>query len=143
MSFNVLIVDDSHAMRAVIKKIITMSGFKMDECYEAGNGNEALETLSRAWVDVIISDINMPDMNGLQLLKRLKNDELYKEIPVIMISTEGSAERMREAFVQGAQGFIKKPFLPEHLRKTLYEVIGVGADGQYAEDSTNADGLDF
>jgi two-component system chemotaxis response regulator CheY len=143
MSFNVLIVDDSNAMRAVIKKIVAMSGFKMDECREAGNGKEALEALSSAWVDVIISDINMPEMNGLELLEHLKKDELYKDIPVIMISTEGSAERMREAFVQGALGFIKKPFLPEDLRKTLYEVIGVGTDGQYAEDTANADGLDF
>ena len=143
MSFNVLIVDDSNAMRAVIKKIIAMSGFKMDECWEAGNGKEALEALSHAWVDVIISDINMPEMNGLELLERLKKDELYKEIPVIMISTEGSAERMEKAFAQGAQGFIKKPFLPEDLRKTLYEVIGVGTAGQYAEDTASADGLDF
>jgi two-component system chemotaxis response regulator CheY len=143
MSFNVLIVDDSNAMRAVIKKIIAMSGFKVDECWEAGNGQEALERLSNAWVDVIISDINMPEMNGLELLDRLKQDELYKAIPVIMISTEGSAERMHTAFVQGAQGFIRKPFLPEDLRKTLYEVIGVGTDGQYGEDTANADGLDF
>ncbi len=143
MSFNVLIVDDSNAMRAVIKKIIAMSGFKMDECWEAGSGKEALETLSHAWVDVIISDINMPEMNGLELVGRLKGDELYKEIPVIMVSTEGSAERMREAFVKGAQGFIKKPFLPEDLRKALYEVIGVGTDGEYTEDATNADELDF
>jgi len=143
MSFNVLIVDDSNAMRAVIKKIIAMSGFKMDECWEAGSGKEALETLSHAWVDVIISDINMPEMNGLELIGRLKGDELYKEIPVIIVSTEGSAERMREAFVQGAQGFIKKPFLPEDLRKTLYEVIGVGTDGEYTEDATSVDELDF
>jgi len=143
MSFNVLVVDDSSAMRAVIKKIIAMSGFKMDECWEAGSGKEALETLSHAWVDVIISDINMPEMNGLELIGRLKGDELYKEIPVIIVSTEGSAERMREAFVQGAQGFIKKPFLPEDLRKTLYEVIGVGTDGEYTEDATSVDELDF
>lgn len=143
MSFNVLIVDDSNAMRAVIKRIIAMSGFKMDECREAGNGKEALETLSHAWVDVIISDINMPEMNGLELLERLKKDELYKTIPVIMITTEGSAERMQEAFALGARGFIRKPFLPEDLRKTLYEVIGVGTDGQYAEDTTSTDELDF
>lgn len=143
MSFNVLIVDDSNAMRAVIKRIIAMSGFKVDECREAGNGKEALETLSHAWVDVIISDINMPEMNGLELLERLKKDDLYKTIPIIMISTEGSTERMQEAFALGAQGFIRKPFLPEDLRKTLYEVIGVGTDGQYAEDAANADELDF
>jgi two-component system chemotaxis response regulator CheY len=143
MSFNVLIVDDSNAMRAVIKKIISMSGFKMDKCLDAGNGREALDKLAHEWVDVIISDINMPEMNGLELLARLKQDDLYKEIPVIMISTEGSEERMREALDGGAQGFIKKPFLPEELRKKLYEIIGVSNDGEYAENKADADDLDF
>ncbi len=143
MSFNILVVDDSRAMRAVIKKIVTMSGFKMDKCLEAGNGREALETLADQWVDVIISDINMPEMNGLELLKCLKADDCYREIPVIMISTDGSTERMRESLVSGARGFIKKPFFPEDLRNTLYEVIGVGADGRYPEDTPAADGFDF
>lgn len=143
MSFNVLIVDDSNAMRAVIKKIVNMSGFKMDKCLEANNGKEALETLADEWVDVIISDINMPEMSGLELLNNLKKNDLYKEIPVIMITTEGSNERMQEVFSCGAQGFIRKPFIPEDLRKTLYEVIGVGDDGKYAEDKSDADGFDF
>lgn len=143
MSFNVLIVDDSSAMRAVIKKIVVMSGFKMDKCLEAGNGREALATLADEWVDVIISDINMPEMNGLEFLKCLQQDRLYKDIPVIMISTEGSYERVEEALAGGARGFIKKPFLPEDLRKKLYEVIGVGEDGQYDEDTADGDGLDF
>jgi two-component system chemotaxis response regulator CheY len=143
MSFNLLIVDDSSAMRAVIRKIVAMSGFKTDKCLEAGNGREALETLAHEWVDVIISDINMPEINGLELLRRLQEDHLFKEIPVIIISTEGSCERMQEALAGGARGFIKKPFLPEDLRKKLYEVIGVGDDGQYAEDTSGADGLDF
>ncbi len=143
MSFNVLIVDDSNAMRMVIRKIIGMSGFKMDKCFTAGNGKEALEILVNEWVDVIISDINMPEMNGLDLLARLKKDDLYKEIPVIMISTEGSDERIRETFDCGAQGFIKKPFLPEELRKILYEIIGVGNDGEYAKDEAAAVDLDF
>ena len=72
MSFNVLIVDDSNAMRAVIKKVIGLSGFKMDSCLEAGNGREAMELLSDQWVDVIISDINMPEVNGLEFLDLLK-----------------------------------------------------------------------
>lgn len=143
MSFNVLIVDDSNSMRSVVKKIITMSGFKMDDCYEAGNGKEALDILSKVWVDVIISDINMPEMNGLELLSALKQDELYREIPVIVITTEGSSERMEEAFKHGAKGFIKKPFLPEDVKKILHEVIGVDQDGKYEEDKRDADDLDF
>jgi two-component system, chemotaxis family, chemotaxis protein CheY len=143
MSFNVMIVDDSGAMRSVIKKVITISGFKMSLCMEAGNGREALERLQGAWVDVIISDINMPVMGGLELLQALSQDALYRNIPVIIVSTEGSAERMKEALDRGAKGFIKKPFLPEDIRSVLYEVIGVGTDGEYQEDTRNADEGDF
>lgn len=143
MSFNVLIVDDSNAMRAVIKKVVTLSGFQMDKCLEAGNGRQAMELLADQWVDVIISDINMPEVNGLELLDLLRKNETLKEIPVIMITTEASEQRMQEAFARGAKGFIKKPFLPEEIRRVLYEVIGVGQDGQYKEDTRNADELDF
>lgn len=143
MSFNVLVVDDSNSMRAVIKKVVTISGFKMDKCLEAGNGREAMELLADNWVDVIISDINMPEVNGLELLELLAKNDTLKEIPVIMITTEGSDQRMKEAFSRGAKGFIKKPFLPEEIKKVLYEVIGVGNDGQYEEDTRTADDLDF
>ena len=143
MSFNVLIVDDSNAMRAVIKKIVNISGFQMDECLEAGNGKEAIEVLSHNWVDVIISDINMPEVNGLEMLDRLQHNDTLKEIPVIMITTEGSSERMQEAFKRGAKGFIKKPFLPEEIKKILYKVIGVGENGEYKEDTRSADECDF
>ena len=143
MSFNVMIVDDSGAMRAVIKKVITISGFKMNLCMEAGNGREALERLQGNWVDVIISDINMPEMGGLELLQALSQDALYQNIPVIIVSTEGSRERMKEALDRGAKGFIKKPFLPEDIRSVLYEVIGVGTDGEYQDDQRDADDGDF
>ena len=123
MSFNVLIVDDSNAMRVVIKKIVTISGFQMNQCLEAGNGREALEILSENWVDVIISDINMPEVNGLELLDQLGKNETLKDIPVIMITTEGSSERMQEAFNRGAKGFIKKPSRISVMCKVLYEIM--------------------
>lgn len=143
MSFNVLIVDDSNAMRAVIKKIVTISGFQMNQCLEAGDGREALEILSENWVDVIISDINMPEVNGLELLDQIRKNETFKDIPVIMITTEGSSERMREAFNRGAKGFIKKPFLPEDIRKILHQVIGVSENGEYGENTRDTDECDF
>ncbi|MCD6197266.1 MAG: response regulator [Deltaproteobacteria bacterium] len=143
MSFNVLIVDDSRSMRAVIKKTISMSGFKMDQCLEAGNGREALDVLAKAWVDVILSDINMPEMNGLEFLGELKKDSLLKAIPAIVISTEGSEKRIQNAFDLGAKGFIKKPFLPEEIKKVLYEVIGVSDEGEYGEDKGDDDAFDF
>ncbi len=143
MSFNVLIVDDSFSMRSVIKKVLSMSGFHMDKCYEAGNGLEGIAVLEKEWVDVIISDINMPEMSGLEMLKQLKEHLVYQNIPVIVISTEGSEDRISEAFCNGAKGFIKKPFVPEDLKKILHDVLGVDADGSYATNQKDSDDLDF
>ncbi|MDX9746054.1 MAG: response regulator [Syntrophales bacterium] len=139
MSFNVLIVDDSNAMRSVIRKVIQLSGFRLDNCYEAGNGKQALNVLSREWVDVILSDIHMPEMDGMELLKQIHHHDVFRTIPVIMISTEGSLERVNEAYALGARGFIKKPFLPEELKRTLHEVIGVGDEGEYQGDIDEGD----
>ncbi len=143
MSFNVLIVDDSKSMRSVIKKVVTMSGFQMDHCYEAENGVEALSVLAEEWVDLVISDINMPEMNGMELLERMRNDDLLMMIPVVMVTTEGTEERIREAYSLGARGYLKKPFLPEECRKMLQEVIGVQEDGNYATDDEDSGDLDF
>ncbi|MBP8984774.1 MAG: response regulator [Syntrophobacterales bacterium] len=143
MSFNVLIVDDSSSMRAVIRKIISISGFKVGRCYEAANGREALDILSENWVDVIISDINMPGVSGLDMLDHLKADDLLKDIPVIVVSTEGSDERIRSVMSKGAKRFVRKPFLPEDIRKILYEVIGVDNEGRYCDVQETPDGGDF
>ncbi|MBU8850143.1 MAG: response regulator [Desulfobacterales bacterium] len=140
MSFNVLIVDDSNTMRAVIKKVIAISGFKMAQCIEAGNGKKALEVLTDNRVDVIVSDINMPEMDGFELLKNLKGEDLFKNIPVILISTESSEKRMQDAFDLGAKGFIKKPFTPEAVKKILNEVIG---ESNEEEDRRDDEGFDF
>lgn len=143
MSFNVLIVDDSNSMRSVIRKIITLSGFRMDQCLEAANGREALQTLERNWVDVIISDINMPEMNGMELLESLRESSLLKEIPVIIVSTEGSEERIASVLERGAKAFVKKPFLPEEIRRILYSVMGVLHGGGYNGDQAGPDEGDF
>jgi two-component system chemotaxis response regulator CheY len=143
MSFNVLLIDDSNSMRAVVKKIISISGFKMDRCIEAENGKEALKALEENWVDVIVSDINMPEMNGFELLEKLKEDDFLKNIPVIIVSTEGSEQHVQNAFDLGVKGFIKKPFLPEEIRKVLYEVIGVSNEGEYEEDKGDDESFDF
>ncbi|NPU85379.1 MAG: response regulator [Syntrophaceae bacterium] len=139
MSFNILITDDSLSMRAVIRKVITLSGIPVTECFEAANGRQALEILSRNWVDVIISDINMPEMNGMELLKELKQDNLFQEIPVIIVSTEGNRERIEEAERMGARGFLKKPFVPEELRSELYRILGLTEEGMYQDDSESCD----
>lgn len=124
MAYNVLIVDDSLPMRAVVKKTITASGFMVGKFYDAGNGKEALEILSREWMDLVVTDYNMPDMNGLELLSHMKADEILKTIPVVVITTEGSQQRVREFMEGGAADYIRKPFTPEEIRNKLSRIMG-------------------
>jgi two-component system chemotaxis response regulator CheY len=123
MAFTILIADDSGTMRQVIKKIVGMSGIPVGEYFEAANGKEALTVLEDAWVDVILSDINMPEMDGIQFLKEVKAHEVYKTIPVIFITTEASEARMAEARKLGVAGYVKKPFQPETIKEILVEVL--------------------
>ena len=124
MAFNVLIVDDSSSMRAVIKRTIKLSGFDVGEYFEAGDGREALDLLSNKWVDLVLSDINMPNMSGLELVAEMKKSELLSSIPVIMVTTEGSEKKIQESINLGASKYIKKPFFPEDIKKALRSLIG-------------------
>ncbi len=124
MAYNILIVDDSRSMRKVIIKTLKLSGFDIGEIYEASNGKEALEVLESNWVDLILSDIHMPVMNGIEFVKNLRKNEMYKDIPVILITTESNEERLNEAIALGAQGYIRKPFQPEQIREYLTGIMG-------------------
>ena len=124
MSFNVLVVDDSPPMRQVIKKVIQISGFDVGELLEAGNGKEALKVLSSHWVDVILLDIHMPEMDGIEMLRRLSEEDLWKRIPVIVVTTEGREQVIEEAKRLGAKGYVKKPFNPEQIKEILMSVMG-------------------
>ena len=121
--FNILVVDDSETMRAAIRKVVGMSGVPVGEFLEAANGVEALAVLEESWVDVILSDINMPEMNGIEFLQRVKAEDVYSNIPVIIITTEASQARMDEAESLGASGYVKKPFLPETIKMILTDVL--------------------
>ena len=143
MAFNLLIVDDSNSMRSVVKKIVGLTGLETDQLLEADNGRKALEVLSGNWVDAVILDINMPEMNGLELLKRMSEDPLMKNIPVVMMTTEASEAHMKTAFELGAKGFIRKPFVPEELRKMLLGVLGFDEKGNYGKRERDPDGVDF
>ncbi|MBM4340031.1 MAG: response regulator [Deltaproteobacteria bacterium] len=130
MAYNVLIVDDSQTMRKVIRKTVTISGFEVGECWEAGNGQEALDILHSCWVDLILADLNMPVMNGLEMLRELKKDEIRGHIPVILITTEGSEKRLEEAYALGIKGYIQKPFHPEAIRDVLTRIMEGTHDGR-------------
>lgn len=142
MAFNVLIVDDSSSMRAVIKKIIKVSGFDVGECWEAADGKEAMKVLMNEWVDLVLTDINMPNMNGMELITEMKKDQLQRSIPVVMVTTEGAEERVQEAMKIGASGYIKKPFLPEEIKRTLSSIMGEAEHGQRYYDD-DLEGGDF
>jgi len=141
MAFNVLIVDDSTSMRAIIKKVIKVSGFDIGQYFEAGDGRQALKVLEKEWIDLVMTDINMPNMDGIELITEMKIDELLGSIPVVMVTTEGSEERVQETMSLGARGYIKKPFHPEEVKKTLCQIMGETDDGErdIAEEHEDGD----
>lgn len=142
MAYSILIVDDSTPMRAVIKKVIKASGFDVGNFIEAKNGTEALSMLDAHWVDLVLTDYNMPDMDGLELLKKIKLDECTKSIPVVMVTTEGSSQRVDKFMAEGALAYIKKPFTAEQIRETLNIILGE-SDGESSQIAASDDGLDF
>ncbi|MCK4389082.1 MAG: response regulator [Desulfobacterales bacterium] len=141
MAFNVLIVDDSSTMRSVIKKSIEMSGFDVGRFFEAGNGREALAVLEKDWVDVILSDVHMPEMDGFSFLKALKTQTIVSTTPVVIVTTEGREERLEELLGLGARACVTKPFRPEEIKKILLDVFGMDKD--VMEDKEAPEGADF
>lgn len=116
---NVLLVDDSATMRKIVKRKIKEAGFAVDEFFEAEDGKQALEVVFNNSVDLILLDWNMPIMNGLEFVQTLRSVDLPKKIPVIMITTEGSPDKITEATSSGVDGFILKPATTEHIRDSL------------------------
>jgi two-component system, chemotaxis family, chemotaxis protein CheY len=125
VSYRVLIVDDSPAMRTFIRRVVDLSGFEVTQYFEAANGQEAMQLLRREWVDVVLTDINMPAMDGEEFLRVLTADELLRSIPVIVVSTDGTENRIARLTALGARGYVTKPFLPETLRAELEAVLEV------------------
>jgi len=142
MASTILVVDDSMPMRAVIKKMIRAAGFDVGDFLDAGDGSEALAVLERHQVDVVLTDHNMPDMDGLTLLRRLKANAGTRSIPVVMITTEGSGLRMADFMEAGALAYLRKPFTAEQIRETLSVILGE-SNGQSREISASDDGIDF
>ena len=130
MAINVLIVDDSAVMRAMILKTMRMSGIELGEVHQAADGQQGLEALNAHWIDLVLLDINMPVMNGEQMIERMQAEPDLKNIPVIVVSTEGSEARIDRLKSQGAQ-FVRKPFSPETFLDTVKDLLGVGDDDEF------------
>jgi len=126
MAFTVLVVDDSPVMRSFIRRVMTLSGFEVGQCYEAADGEEALARLKEHDVDVILTDINMPKMNGEELLRQLETDQRLRSVPALVISTDATKQRILRMLSLGAEGYMTKPFSPEALREELERILGEG-----------------
>jgi two-component system, chemotaxis family, chemotaxis protein CheY len=121
----VLIVDDSSVMRKIVERALRQGGLDLGEVLEAGNGAEALVEVQKGSLDLILSDINMPVMDGLEFLRNLSGIEAAKGVPVVMIATEGSEARVVEALSAGAKGYLRKPFTPEQVKERVTPLLGV------------------
>ena len=126
MALNVLVTDDSAVMRAMIIRTLRMTEVELGEITQAANGVEALAVLDEQWVDVALIDINMPVMNGIELLETIAGRPYAGGLRTIVISTEGSDPRITTVHRLGA-AFVHKPFTPEELRDTLLRITGVAA----------------
>jgi len=122
---NVLIVEDSKAIRTMIRVSLEETGGFF--AVEAGNGFEALKTLPTRPFDLIITDINMPDINGLELIGYVKSNPAYKDIPLVIVSTEKSEEDKKRGIALGAQGYVEKPFKKEELMAMVAKVLEAAA----------------
>jgi two-component system chemotaxis response regulator CheY len=125
MAHHILIVDDSILMRTALKRTIDMVGIDTESISEASNGIEALEVLNSKPIDLILTDLNMPEMDGIELVHRLKENSEYASIPVIVITTESSTVRIEDLQAEGIQDYLHKPFTPEEFRETITRSLGV------------------
>ena len=116
---DILIVDDSAAIRKILQRVLRQAEIPVGNVFEAGDGVEALSTLASQNVGLILSDINMPNMDGLELLSKVKANESWKKLPMVMVSTEGSQAKVLEAVELGAAGYVRKPFTSDQIKEKL------------------------
>jgi two-component system chemotaxis response regulator CheY len=123
MALKVLVVDDSAVIRKVVIRALQQTGVTIDEVLQASDGNEGLAVLRAQRIDLVLSDINMPNMDGIQMLAIMHDDDVLKNIPVIMITTEGSQAKVMDAAKLGAKGLVRKPFVPEQIKQKMTECL--------------------
>ena len=119
---SVLVVDDSSVARAMIIKTLRMTGLPLSEVREAPNGKEALEAIGEHWIDLILADINMPVMNGDEMIERLQANSTWPPVPIVVVSTDGSQPLIEKLLAHGVR-YLRKPFTPEMLHETIVEAL--------------------
>jgi two-component system, chemotaxis family, chemotaxis protein CheY len=123
VKINVLIVDDSAAIRKILVRVLSQTDLPWGDVHEASDGLEALDTLKSFEASLILSDINMPNMDGLQFLTNVRADSKWKQVPVIMISTEGNQAKVLEAVQLGANGYVRKPFTADQIKEKVLSCL--------------------
>ena len=118
-----LIVDDSSVMRKIVERALRQAGLEPLVVLEAGSGTEGIDLLRSKSVDLILSDINMPLMDGLEFLREIRRQNLAPGVPVVMITTESSEEHVKQAIEAGARGYIRKPFTAEQVKERVLPLI--------------------
>ncbi len=124
MAYNILIVDDSAIVRKVVGRAVRMTGEDIGEIFEAANGREAIDILDAQWVDLMFADLNMPVMNGVEMVEEMERQGKLKETPVVIVSTDRSEMRMRELKARGVREYLNKPFTPEGIRDIMTRLLG-------------------
>lgn len=135
MALNILVVDDSDVIRSMILKTIRLAEVSVGTTFEASNGKEALDVIDSNWVDLVLADINMPVMDGVEMLRRLRTSEQHLELPVIVVTTEGSSERIAELEAAGVSAYVRKPFTPETIRNVVDSVTSTLTAGETATEA--------
>ncbi len=119
MAYNILIVDDSKVVRAVIQRAVELSGAEVGTIFQAANGQEALDKLGVEWIDIVFADINMPIMDGVEMVEEMARRGLAQDIPVVIVSSDRSEIRMQQLKEHGVREYLNKPFTPESIRDIL------------------------
>jgi two-component system, chemotaxis family, chemotaxis protein CheY len=125
MAYNILIVDDSATTRAVIKRTIKLAEVPTENIYEASDGNAALEILACLSVDLVLADLNMPGMGGVEMTHNMRQLETTRALPVVIVTAEPNAQKLEQLRDADIQGYIRKPFTPEALRNIINQTLGV------------------
>jgi two-component system, chemotaxis family, chemotaxis protein CheY len=142
VAFNILVVDDSTVMRSMIIRVLRLSGLSLGQVFEAANGREGLRVLDEKWIDFALVDINMPVMNGEEMIEEVRKNKVTADLPIIVVSTESNLDKVESIRRKNVE-FVHKPFTPEILQKIVLQVMGA-SDGQFGgEGSLQKSGPDF
>lgn len=131
MSYRILVVDDSPVSRKMVCKAVAMSGLDVGEVLEASNGKEALAMVAETWVDVVLADINMPVMDGADMVAAMAKQDFMSTTPVVIISSEKGAERMDAMRALGVSAYLPKPFRPEQIKQVVGELLRERKEGHH------------